>query len=245
MSTTTLPGTDERRGPFRLLAAAALAVAMLMPGAARCQIYAGTESGTGAVVLSNFRSEDAGSLVEGTAPAIEPVSIAAPAPAKASRTVADVVPSVQMRALVDSAASRNKLSPALVHAVIVAESRYDPRAVSAKGAIGLMQLMPATGKRFGASDLYSAEQNVAAGASYLKWLMALFDGRVDLVLAAYNAGEQAVIDAGCRVPAYPETQAYVKGILGHLGLQPVSPWRPTAGSGCAPGCASRACAPSL
>ena len=116
----------------------------------------------------------------------------------------------------DRAANRHKLSPALLNAVIRAESAYDPLAVSPKGAIGLMQLLPATGQRFGARDLFSPEQNVDAGASYLRWLMALFDDHLDLVLAAYNAGEKAVIDAGCRVPAYPETQAYVKRILDDL-----------------------------
>jgi lysozyme len=121
-----------------------------------------------------------------------------------------------MRTLIDEVASRNKLSPALLHAVITAESRYDARAVSSKGAIGLMQLLPATGRRFGARDLFSAEQNVAAGAGYLVWLMALFGGDLELVLAAYNAGERAVINAGCRVPPYPETRAYVKRILESL-----------------------------
>ena len=232
---------------LRLPAPAVVAVWICMPGAAHGQIYAGIESDTGAVVLSNFRSDGAASVVEGTTPTAEPAAIAA-SPAGASKpasALASIVPSVQMRALVDSAASRNKLSPALIHAVITAESRYDPRAVSAKGAIGLMQLMPTTGKRFGARDLYSAEQNVAAGASYLRWLMALFDGHLDLVLAAYNAGEQAVIDAGCRVPAYPETQVYVKKILDHLDAQSVPSWRPATAGGCASRCTVRACAPSL
>lgn len=235
MSTTMLPRPSDGPGLFRLLAPAALGLAMLVPGDARCQIYVGTDSATGAVVLSNFRSDDAASVVEGTAPPAEAAASAAP-PAAASapgQALANIVPSVQMRALVDSAARTNKLPPALIHAVITAESRYDPRAVSAKGAIGLMQLMPTTGKRFGARDLYSAEQNVAAGASYLRWLMALFDGHLDLVLAAYNAGEQAVIQAGCRVPAYPETQAYVKKILDRLGPQSASSWRAAAGGGCA------------
>jgi lysozyme len=141
-----------------------------------------------------------------------------------------------LRSLVDAAAARQNLPSSLVHAVILAESRYDARAVSAKGAIGLMQVMPPTGRRFGASDLYSAEQNVAAGTGYLQSLMARFGGRLDLVLAAYNAGEQAVIRAGCRVPAYPETRAYVKGILERLDRQSEAAWRPgtlTGSGGCA------------
>jgi soluble lytic murein transglycosylase-like protein len=220
---------------LRTLARAALALWLLAPGLALGQIYAGSDATTGAVVLSNFRSEAAVALVEGTTPPIPP----APALAKQARDAPVRVamiefPSVELRSLVETAAARNKLSPALVDAVIVAESRYDTRAVSAKGAIGLMQLMPATGKRFGAVDLFSAEQNVAAGASYLSWLMALFDGRLELVLAAYNAGEQAVINAGCRVPAYPQTQAYVKKILRHLRAQAASDSGPPARTGDAP-----------
>jgi soluble lytic murein transglycosylase-like protein len=232
-------GKKIMTGPrlFRLLALGAVALWLLAPAIAHCQIYAGTESATGAVVLSNFRSDEAASVVEGTTPPIAPVPIQAPAivpriPAKAATSV---VPTAQMRTLVDAAASRNKLSPALIHAVITAESRYDPRAVSTKGAIGLMQLLPATGRRFGAQDLFSAEQNVSAGAGYLRWLMSMFDGDLELVLAAYNAGEQAVINAGCRVPPYPETQAYVKRILASLqgphgnGARPVR----LEGAGCA------------
>jgi soluble lytic murein transglycosylase-like protein len=214
-----------------------MALWLLAPGVARCQIYAGTESATGAVVLSNFRSDEATRIVEGTTLPVEPGAIPplAPAPGVPAKAAASVVPSAQMRTLVDSVASRNKLSPALIHAVITAESRYDPRAVSHKGAIGLMQLLPATGKRFGAQDLFSAEQNVAAGAGYLRWLMAMFDGNLELVLAAYNAGEQAVINAGCRVPPYPETQAYVKRILASLQGPHAAAARPARmeGAGCA------------
>ena len=221
---------------LRFLVPGALALWLLVPDIACGQIYSGSEAGTGAVVLSNFRTEEAATLVDGTAPAIEPAAPPQSAATSVSARIdAGVHPSAELRNLVDKAAARNKLSPALVHAVILAESRYDPRAVSAKGAIGLMQLMPATGKRFGAQDLYSAEQNVAAGASYLRWLMGTFDGHLDLVLAAYNAGERAVINAGCRVPGYPETQAYVKSILDHLNQQALSYPRSSAAGiiGCA------------
>ena len=200
---------------------AAAAGLLLVAMAARAQIYVGDEPTTGAVVLSNFRSDDASALMEGTvapaqaAPAGQSPAQPAPhAPRPPTATVAR--PPAELRGAVDRAASRHKLSPALIHAVIRAESAYDPRAVSPKGAIGLMQLLPATGQRFGARDLYSVEQNVDAGAGYLGWLMAMFDNHLDLVLAAYNAGEGAVIDAGCRIPAYPETQAYVKRILDDL-----------------------------
>lgn len=222
---------------IRILVPGALALWLLVPGVAQGQIYSGSDASTGAVVLSNFRTEETGTLVDGTTPAVEPrAPQAAPAASAPTRVEASMPPTAEMRTLVDTAAMRNRLSPALVHAVILAESHYDPRAVSAKGAVGLMQLMPATGKRFGARDLFSAEQNVAAGASYLRWLMGQFDNHLDLVLAAYNAGEQAVINAGCRVPGYPETQAYVKGILEHLNRQAVAYKRSSAGTGIA-GCA--------
>jgi soluble lytic murein transglycosylase-like protein len=216
--------------------AIALALCLLAPGSARCQIYTGSESASGAVVLSNFRTRETATVVDGTTPPVAsaPASAARPG-ATAGKAIAGHRPSAELRTLIDEVASRNKLSPALLHAVITAESRYDPRAVSSKGAIGLMQLLPATGKRFGARDLFSAEQNVAAGAGYLGWLMALFDGNLELVLAAYNAGEQAVIKAGCRVPPYPETRAYVKRILESLQgphAAAVRPGRP-GGAGCA------------
>ena len=217
---------------LRCCAVAAITLWLLAPGAARCQIYTGSESATGAVVLSNFRSDEATTVVEGTTPPPEPPALRASpaAPPTQAKAAASIVPTAQMRKLVDLVASRNNLSPALVHAVITAESRYDPRAVSNKGAIGLMQLLPATGKRFGAQDLFSAEQNVAAGAGYLRWLMDMFGGKLDLVLAAYNAGEQAVINAGCRVPPYPETQAYVKKIFMDLKRPYVVPLWPTGGA---------------
>ncbi|MGN6530116.1 MAG: lytic transglycosylase domain-containing protein [Burkholderiaceae bacterium] len=205
-------GAAARRIAPALRALAAASCACL-PLAAEAQIYGGTEPETGAVVLSNFRSDQAASLIDGTtepAPAAAPPAGRAVAPTPAASTPA------QYDALVAAAARKNALSPELIHAVIRAESRYDARAVSPKGAVGLMQLLPATGRRFGAQDLFSAQENVAAGAGYLRWLMGRFGGRLELVLAAYNAGEQAVLDAGCRIPDYPETQAYVKRILASL-----------------------------
>lgn len=180
------------------------------------QIYVGSDGdGDGAIVLSNFRTDQAPMLLVGEPAASPPQALPGAAKAKEVRAQA-VVPPPEFRALVASVAKRVQLAPELLHAVILAESRYDPLAVSNKGAIGLMQVMPSTGRRFGADDLYSAEQNVAAGASYLKWLMGLFGEDLTLALAAYNAGEQAVIRAGRRVPPYPETQAYVKSVMAHL-----------------------------
>lgn len=118
--------------------------------------------------------------------------------------------------LINKAARRYGLNPALVHAVVHTESAYNPKALSHKGAAGLMQLMPATAARFGVTDRYDVEQNVMAGTRYLRWLLDEFND-TSLALAGYNAGEQAVIKYGNKVPPYPETQNYVRKINGLLG----------------------------
>jgi len=113
---------------------------------------------------------------------------------------------------VRNAAASQGLDPLLVHAVIGAESGYDPRAVSAKGAAGLMQLMPETARRYGVADRFAVDQNLDAGTRYLRDLLAHFAGNRRLALAAYNAGEDAVARAGFRVPPIPETQDYVERV---------------------------------
>ncbi|KAF0170535.1 MAG: lytic transglycosylase [Alphaproteobacteria bacterium] len=114
------------------------------------------------------------------------------------------------------AARRRGLAPELVIAVADAETRCrHARQRSPKGAIGLMQLMPATARRFGARDPWNIDQNIAAATDYLAWLDARYRGDTALVLAAYNAGEGAV-DRYKGVPPYPETRAYVRRILGSL-----------------------------
>lgn len=182
------------------------------------QIYAGPVEPGISIVLSNFQTADTPQLLvdEPKLPSlVEPprAGSVAPVPREASR-----LPTAppELRPLIDGIAAQVDVAPELLHAVIAAESRYDRWALSPKGAIGLMQLLPATAKRFGASDPYAIRQNVLAGASYLKWLMALFENDLELVLAAYNAGEQAVIRAGRRIPPFPETQAYVPRVLGYL-----------------------------
>jgi soluble lytic murein transglycosylase-like protein len=100
--------------------------------------------------------------------------------------------------------------------VITVESGYNPRAVSRKGAKGLMQLMPSTAQRFGAMNLFDPQQNVRAGARYLKWLLQYFDGDLKLALAAYTAGEGAVMRYGRRIPPFPETIDYVPRVLANM-----------------------------
>lgn len=113
------------------------------------------------------------------------------------------------------AAKEHKLDPALVHAVIAAESNYNPNARSHKGAVGLMQVMPDTGRRYGVKEkeLKHPEKNIRAGVQYLADLIDLFDGDLKLALAGYNAGENAVLRHGRKVPPFAETQAYVPRVL--------------------------------
>jgi soluble lytic murein transglycosylase-like protein len=115
--------------------------------------------------------------------------------------------------LIDSVAKETLLRPELLHAVIKAESAYDPKAISRKGAVGLMQLMPATAERYGVTDRYNPEQNLRGGAGYLRDLLEMFDYNLKLAIAAYNAGENAVLRNGNKVPDYPETQQYVEKVL--------------------------------
>ena len=103
------------------------------------------------------------------------------------------------------------MDPALVRAVIQTESNWNPGAMSRKGAIGLMQLIPTTAQRFGAVDAFNPKQNVDAGVRYLRVLLERYNGNLDLALAAYNAGEGAV-DRANGIPAYRETRNYVRKV---------------------------------
>ncbi len=105
------------------------------------------------------------------------------------------------------------IEAALLHAVISVESGYNEKAVSRRGAAGLMQLMPETARRFGVVDTFNPTDNVRAGAQYLHELLRLFDHNLPLALAAYNAGEAAVIKYGRRIPPYRETAAYVPRVV--------------------------------
>src|SRR5918998_4289683 len=108
------------------------------------------------------------------------------------------------------------VDPRLLHAVIWQESKYKPAAVSHAGARGMMQLMPATAKRFKCEDVADPSQNIKAGTKYLRWLLKRFNGDVVLALAGYNAGEGSV-DKHDGVPPFKETQKYVRVITGRYG----------------------------
>jgi soluble lytic murein transglycosylase-like protein len=115
--------------------------------------------------------------------------------------------------IVETASRTYGVDGALVHAVIWAESSYNPRAVSPAGASGLMQLMPETAKRYGVIDVFDPKQNIHAGVKHLRDLLAQFEGDVELAIAAYNAGPYAVIRAGNRIPPHLETAAYVPKVI--------------------------------
>lgn len=118
--------------------------------------------------------------------------------------------------VIQKMAVRYRVEPALIKAVIKAESNFDPSAVSRKGAIGLMQLMPGTAADMKVSDPYNPHQNIEGGTRYLRYLTGLFDSDLKLVVAAYNAGENAVIKYGRSIPPYKETREYVKRVITYL-----------------------------
>lgn len=137
---------------------------------------------------------------------------------------------------VSEASVLHNIDVELLHALIATESGFDPRAVSPKGAIGLMQVMPDTAARFGVNPdarttiqtrLTEPQTNIQAGTRYLRYLMNLFAGKLELVLAAYNAGEGAVQRAGNQIPNFRETQNYVRTVMQlYALLKPPPPLRP-------------------
>lgn len=107
---------------------------------------------------------------------------------------------------------RNSVDPLLLYSIMHQESSFKRRALSHKGASGLMQLMPPTARRFGVTSIWDPKQNIEGGARYMRWLLNYFEGNIELALAGYNAGEGAVIKFGYRVPPYSETREYVRRI---------------------------------
>jgi len=120
--------------------------------------------------------------------------------------------SAKIDSLIKQNGAKHGVDPYLIFCVMEQESHFRARAVSPKGARGLMQLMPGTGARFGVRNPFSPGENIAGGSRYLKQLLNQFNGRVDLVLASYNAGEGAVVRFGHKVPPYRETRDYVRRI---------------------------------
>lgn len=192
---------------------ATLAVIIALPAlSASAQIYGG-RTADDTVVLSNFPGASTPTLVISTSwgsaagPAVGLAGQGVPPKSTAKQAIGSIVSAV---------ADEVEIPAHLLHAVIAVESGYDAMAVSPKGAQGLMQLMPATARRFGVADPFDPRDNVRGGALYLKWLLDLFGGDLSLAIAGYNAGEQAVIRAGYRIPPYAETQRYVPRVMTRL-----------------------------
>lgn len=136
----------------------------------------------------------------------------------------DVAQRKQLSPLVGVVAREHGLDAALLHAVITVESGYNARALSPKGAAGLMQLMPDTAERYAVKNVWDPRENLRGGARYLRDLIALFGSDLPLALAAYNAGEGAVQQAGNKVPPYAETRSYVPKVLAHYARYRAQRW---------------------
>jgi len=186
---------------------------------AQAQIYAGTDD-AGSLLLSNHASDSATVLL--IAAEREPAAAAEALPVVGTSAVAPRATPKALQAEIRDAARRHAVSESLLTAVIAVESGFDPLAVSPKGAKGLMQLMPDTARRFGVKNVFAVQDNLHAGAAYLRQLITLFQNDLSLALAAYNAGEGAVQRAGGRIPAYPETRQYVAKVLAYAGPQNAS-----------------------
>ncbi len=184
-----------------LFVLAALALASL----AHADIYEFTDS-NGVTHFSNVPSDSRFKLLLAAEPEAGARAAAGPA-------VNWLAQSAKYDQAITGAAKANTIQAALVRAVIVVESGFNPHAVSKKGAVGLMQLLPSTARRYGVQNMNDPEQNIRAGAHYLSDLLARFDSNLELALAAYNAGEEAVERYGRHVPPFRETMSYVPSVM--------------------------------
>ncbi|ACB34876.1 Lytic transglycosylase catalytic [Leptothrix cholodnii SP-6] len=204
---------------------AGLLMATVSPVCAQVYVSEPTGDVDAPLVLSNFSSSETPHLIVAPAAAVAPPSRAEAAsrpsiPATGPTAQAAVgrihaAPAVpaNLMAVFASAAREHGVPASLLMAVAAAESGFNARAVSPKGALGLMQLMPQTARQHGVREVWSVLDNVRGGAAHLRQLLTRFPGRPALALAAYNAGEQAVLKAGSQIPPFDETQRYVPKVL--------------------------------
>lgn len=194
-----------RKGPMRLFLFSFLVLA-LASGTARADLYGFVEGGRVSVIMSDtppadprytlYKKGGAGRFIE-----------------LPEEPAGDGLAPAHYNEHILAAAKETRVDPALIHAVIKVESGYNPAARSSAGALGLMQLMPGTAKRYGVKNPLDPAQSIQGGARYLRDLKVMFDDNLHLVLAAYNAGEEAVKKHGRRIPPYRETIAYVPKVL--------------------------------
>ncbi|MHA6845387.1 lytic transglycosylase domain-containing protein [Ralstonia syzygii] len=191
--------------------AAVLVAGAAFPHSAYAQIF-GTVQADGTIVLTNLpnnpRSATLRVIVAVRNESAHPL-------AENERAAVSTVDMSRFSDIIVEASRKWNVQPELLRAIIAVESKFNPRAVSKRGARGLMQLMPETARRFTAGDLFDPRANVLAGAQYLRFLLDLFGGDIELAVAAYNAGENAVIRAGYRIPAFAETRSYVPAVMAH------------------------------
>src|SRR5260370_3362131 len=161
-------------------------------------------------ILAANAPDSSRSLLKPTALVYDPLATAVTGSLSSLR--GDTTGSVQVDGYLVDAGTKNGVDPLLLYSVMHQESSFKSRAVSPKGARGLMQLMPGTAIRYGVTNIFDPRQNIEGGARYLRFLLDHFDGDVNLALAGYNAGEGAVEKYGWQIPPYSETQEYVRRI---------------------------------
>lgn len=186
---------------MRILSTAVLAWLAITPPA-QADVYISV-SASGSYVLSNVHRP--GRQYQRV--------VAEPGPVLAGSAGPQLITGMPYAHLIAAAAQANDVPAALLHAVVQAESRYNPNARSPKGAVGLMQLMPDTARELGVADALDPAANLDGGARYLKRMLTLFDNDVSLAVAAYNAGPDAVMSRGRVIPPFAETQRYVPSVM--------------------------------
>jgi soluble lytic murein transglycosylase-like protein len=193
------------------LALAALAIVALTPAAASAQIYMWKDASGNTVLSDRPKDPSARTFAVGTTSLVR------------STRAATIGRGAAFDETIERNAAAGQVRPELVRAVIQAESAFNPRARSVKGAMGLMQLMPSTAAEYGVVNAYDPHENIRGGVAYLRALLTRYDGNEELALAAYNAGPGAVQKYGNAVPPYRETRDYVGRITNSLKAAPEAP----------------------